>query len=232
MTRKTVKALDAEVSQLKEEFKSLKSKFDELTKNNDNLKKEHEHCKKERKIELKCKDCEVVFSKERDLQQHRKCNHPNSKPLQCDQCEKMFDAEWKLNAHVKVHKKNYPCNVCSKISKCEDVKTKHLLVAHESQKLYCTFYNNKKVCLYDRECVFLHEDAPMCKYGGLCERKTACSNMKTRKKVMFMIQLMMIIKMKMRQVILKVMRIMRINLIEHLIIPLNLTAANLTLNLK
>ena len=32
MTRKTVKALDAEVSQLKEEFKSLQSKFDELTK--------------------------------------------------------------------------------------------------------------------------------------------------------------------------------------------------------
>ena len=29
----------------------------------------------------------------------------------------------------------------------------------------------KCVYVYDRECVFLHEDAPICKYGGLCERK-------------------------------------------------------------
>ena len=100
MTRKTVKALDAEVSQLKEEFKSLKSKFDELTKNNDNLTKKNEHCKKERKIELKCKDCEVVFSNERDLQQHRKYNHPNSKPLQCETSTTMV-GQYKLR-HCKL----------------------------------------------------------------------------------------------------------------------------------
>ena len=37
-------------------------------------------------------------------------------------------------------------------------------------KLYCHYFNNKKTCPYEEECVFLHEDAKNCKYGMECER--------------------------------------------------------------
>ena len=29
---------------------------------------------------------------------------------------------------------------------------------------------NKKTCPYDEECVFLHEDSKLCRYGENCER--------------------------------------------------------------
>ena len=41
----------------------------------------------------------------------------------------------------------------------------------ENKKLYCHFYNNKKTCPYNDECVFLHEHSRLCKYGSYCERE-------------------------------------------------------------
>jgi hypothetical protein len=61
----------------------------------------------------------------------------------CSECEKEFDEEWKMCAH----KKN-----------------------HEKMKIYCHFFNYKKICPYDKECIFLHEDSDVCRYDMLCER--------------------------------------------------------------
>ena len=36
-------------------------------------------------------------------------------------------------------------------------------------KLYCHFHNNNKVCPYDKECVYLHEESGLCKYMEICE---------------------------------------------------------------
>ena len=63
----------------------------------------------------------------------------------------------------------YHCGQCEKSFKYEDVKRKHILNTHENAKFYCHFYNNKKTCPYDDECVFLHEDSKICKYGKTCE---------------------------------------------------------------
>ena len=43
------------------------------------------------------------------------------------------------------------------------------LITHENAKFYCHFYNNKKTCPYDDECVFLHKDSHTCKYGKTSE---------------------------------------------------------------
>ena len=43
-------------------------------------------------------------------------------------------------------------------------------ISHESLKIYCHYFNNSKTCPFDDECVFLHEDAEICKYGAQCER--------------------------------------------------------------
>ena len=43
-------------------------------------------------------------------------------------------------------------------------------IAHENLKLFCHFFNNNKTCPYSKECIFLHQDSPICKYGKKCER--------------------------------------------------------------
>ena len=47
---------------------------------------------------------------------------------------------------------------------------KHVKITHENFKMYCHYFNNKKTCPYNEECVFLHEEAKLCNYGYLCER--------------------------------------------------------------
>ena len=43
-------------------------------------------------------------------------------------------------------------------------------ISHKNVKLYCHYFNNRRTCPYDEECLFLHEFAGICKFGGLCER--------------------------------------------------------------
>ena len=47
---------------------------------------------------------------------------------------------------------------------------KHIKIVHENVKLYCTYFNNQQECPHDQECVFLHEESEMCRYGKGCER--------------------------------------------------------------
>ena len=89
--------------------------------------------------------------------------------FKCLYCKKEFNEEWKKQAHMKIHKK-YPCNLCDKTFKYLDIMKKHVLIVHEKAKLYCHFYNNRKTCPYDAECVFLHENSKLCKYGSMCDR--------------------------------------------------------------
>ena len=84
--------------------------------------------------------------------------------FQCDECERNFKEEWKLNAHIKSHEK-YSCDHCDKRFKFQDIRDKHVKIAHESLKIYCHYFNNSKTCPFDIECVFLHEDAKICDYG-------------------------------------------------------------------
>ena len=36
--------------------------------------------------------------------------------------------------------------------------------------MYCHYFNNKKACPFKEECILLHEDSEMCKYGKSFER--------------------------------------------------------------
>ena len=45
-----------------------------------------------------------------------------------------------------------------------------MAISHENGKFYCHYFNNKMTCPYAEECIFLHKDSPLCKYGLLCER--------------------------------------------------------------
>jgi hypothetical protein len=43
-------------------------------------------------------------------------------------------------------------------------------ITHANLNIYCHYYNNSKTCPFKEECLFLHEEAPICKYRKLCER--------------------------------------------------------------
>ena len=74
-----------------------------------------------------------------------------------------------MNAHMKTYRK-YQCEYCSKTFKYKELMEKHTQISHENVKIYCYYYNNKKICPYDTECIFLHEESRICKFGNLCER--------------------------------------------------------------
>ena len=102
-----------------------------------------------------------------ELRKHKNI-HKGDK-FMCSVCCQEFDKEWKMVAHMKKHTK-FACDQCGKEFKYLDTMEKHVKVAHEKCKLYCHYFNNKKTCPFDKECVFLHEDADICKYGESCER--------------------------------------------------------------
>ena len=89
--------------------------------------------------------------------------------LSCELCGKTFDENWKLDAHKKKHV-THKCNKCDNTLVNQEIKEKHIKIAHENEKLYCHYFNNEKVCPFEDKCVFLHEKSDACKFGKSCER--------------------------------------------------------------
>ena len=82
MTRKTVKDLDGELSQLKVDFTGLQLKINELLIKYNSLEEEHNKCEnttRTTKPVLKCNLCELVFQKAGELKKHRNNNHRDNK---------------------------------------------------------------------------------------------------------------------------------------------------------
>lgn len=170
MTRKTVKDLEKEVTNLREQFQDLKNNFDTLSVKYSGLEKEHNQCVTNSKLIFKCNTCDQQFEKQEDLKEHKRKEHASFGQFSCDLCDMLFTEEWKLRAHVKGHT-NYSCDLCDKKFKLKDTLKKHITAAHEHLKLYCHHFNNNKVCIHKTGCVFIHEDSEACKYGEKCERK-------------------------------------------------------------
>ena len=118
---------------------------------------------------FKCNDCNSKFEIYKELKKHMNEHEMQAtKKIKCEECDMEFNEKWKFNAHIKTHENK--CDVCDKTFKSEDVKTKHVKISHESLKLFCQYYNNRMDCPYGTKCVFLHDDAPLCRYGARCER--------------------------------------------------------------
>ena len=37
-------------------------------------------------------------------------------------------------------------------------------------KIFCHYFNNNYECPYDDQCIFAHDESPVCKFGKECER--------------------------------------------------------------
>ena len=77
--------------------------------------------------------------------------------------------ESQLEKHNKTHKK-FECDDCDSIFKREGTLEKHVQAAHEDVTLFCHYFNNGKDCPYEDECIFVHEESDVCKFGNGCER--------------------------------------------------------------
>ena len=166
MSRKTVKDLEREISVQNKMIKKLNSNYDSLLEKYDEL--ETKYIQSTSKT-YNCTFCGEKFQSGKDLGSHIRTEHGNEGSYKCDVCEKVFDQEWKQKAHIKNHKK-YQCDYCDKTFLYENFKQKHTTAVHEHLKLYCHYFNNKKVCPFDTQCIFLHEDSEECKFGRVCER--------------------------------------------------------------
>ena len=69
----------------------------------------------------------------------------------------------------RVHKK-YECDECDSVFNFEGVLEKHKEAVHEGIELFCHYFNNGTDCPYEDQCIFLHEESQICKYGKACER--------------------------------------------------------------
>ena len=166
MTRRTIKDLDEEFSVVKAELTDMKTKMAELLRLCNNIQKSFNTDK----VTFKCDVCDEDFDSSNDLKKHIKNSHrSNQEALQCVGCKRDFNEKWKLDAHTKSHCK-YSCDICSETFRSEAIKANHIKVAHKKIRLFCHYFNNRKTCPFESECVFLHEEAELCRYGAGCER--------------------------------------------------------------
>ena len=169
MPVKSKKVLESENSALKDEDKNLKLDYATLSEKYETLQSKVNSEETKKKTNFRCNKCKQSFETLKDFKKHKNEHQIKHDVFECSKCDKTFDEEWKLNAHMKLHNK-YQCDQCSKNFKDEELMRKHVKITHENLKLYCHYFNNKKKCPYNEECVFLHEEANQCKYGNLCER--------------------------------------------------------------
>ena len=119
---------------------------------------------------FKCYKCNVKLESIKDLQKHKEENNACQGNYQCEECERFFKKEEQLEAHAKRAHAKFECDDCDKIFNYEVTLEKHKQAVHEDVELYCHYFNNKKDCPYEDQCIFLHEASKACKYGKICER--------------------------------------------------------------
>ena len=160
---KSKKELQAENVALKEEFSDVTVKFTKLYEKYEVLQKQSNKEDRREEIIFKCDVCDLVFGNLSELRKHKNL-HKGVEKFGCCVCCQEFDEEWKMEAHKKKHKL-FACDQCGKQFKVMDIMEKHKKIVHEKCQLYCHYFNNMKVCPFDKECIFLHEDADKCRYG-------------------------------------------------------------------
>ena len=161
----SVKDLENIFLSLNTEFVDLKSKIDVIIKKYEDL----EYELNQRKCQFKCSICNKKFENLSDLQDHKKEEGTCQAKFKCDECGKAFRSENQLDIHKKKHVK-YECEDCDFEYNYEGLLEKHNTAVHGNVKIFCHYFNNDKECPFEDQCVFAHEESPVCKFGGGCER--------------------------------------------------------------
>ena len=142
-----------------------------LVKKYDILEKKYDKClSRKKKAAFKCNKCDEELESVKELKEHKEKHQSCQKSYQCEECDKCFKGEAQLEVHIERVHKEYECDECDKVFNFEGVLEKHRDAVHEGKKLFCHYYNNETDCPYEDQCIFLHEESQICKYGKACER--------------------------------------------------------------
>ena len=162
------KELETEFLGLKAEFAGVRVKIDDLIDKYSSLEKKYERkIKKSKKVNFKCHNCSEKYENVSDLKQHKNSGFQGD--FECEECNIKFGKESQLEKHKKMHEK-FECDECDKIFKKELTLERHVQAAHEDVTLFCHYFNNKKDWPYEDECIYIHEESDMCKFGQGCDR--------------------------------------------------------------
>ena len=170
MTGKNKKELQSENVVLKEELSVIKSKFSELSDKYELLQKNIESEKTKKAQEFKCEKCDKIFETYPAFQKHKDNHKELNDRFPCEMCERDFDEEWKMRGHIKMNHNKNECHLCGKSFKFVDTLTRHVKITHENVRIYCHYFNNRKVCPFEKDCIFIHELSENCKFRNHCER--------------------------------------------------------------
>ena len=181
----TVKKLSDEVEKLKDDLKDsmkevdiLKLKVSELADSLETIKKDKidDTRRRDESLIVECRKCHKTFFTDDDLKQHERANHGNNQ-AKCQTCGKEFPKNSDLEVHIEIEHsetKKFNCNDCDMTFVLEWRLKKHRTnhTQNKENVRYCHFYNNEKSCPFAKlGCMFKHENAPKCRYMGMCSNK-------------------------------------------------------------
>ena len=153
-TEKRVYSIEAEMNTLKKRFLTTEPRTTVINS-----------------VSLKCRVCDDVFDKRKDLSTHMKASHANNS--KCRQCDKVFETSSQLETHLLDHDilKKHKCEKCGKTFHFRWRLDKHIKMHGSEIKIKkCHFFNNNKSCPFEElGCRFLHEESSKCKYSNLCK---------------------------------------------------------------
>lgn len=182
----TLKTLQIEMDILRNEIKSVRSELKEVKEELDEVKnekinekvsdqiKETERVNSAEDLKHKiCKICRKNFESKRKLLKHVKEEHP--KTIACKSCEEIFHKNSDLEVHIEAEHKQmetYDCDRCDKKFVLIWRLRKHKESHTNMNMKKCHYFNNKKVCPYEKiGCMFDHSTSEICIFGGKCTNK-------------------------------------------------------------
>ena len=144
----------AKIQQLEEKLKESTQETNNFVKNKNSCRqcqKSFEtskelklHRSNEHKIKYKCTRCDETFQQLSEMENHEIYNHDVTLKFKCENCDSEFVSELRLKIHKQSHKH----------------KTK-----------YCHYYNNGKVCPFQKlGCRFKHEESQCRRYIDKCKK--------------------------------------------------------------
>ncbi|XP_060809187.1 zinc finger protein 250 isoform X18 [Amyelois transitella] len=100
--------------------------------------------------EVKCPECNIVFSNRKKYSRHFKITHSDSYHA-CSYCELRFDSKSQLEKHTVTHTKEklFSCDQCAKAFPRKSTLVAHMWIHSESKRFVCHICNkpfNQKVC--------------------------------------------------------------------------------------
>ena len=127
----------------------------------------HKHMRSAHPAMWNCEFCNYETKSVNDLSYHEKVVH-SGQLFSCSRCDISFTDMNSLNSHMTKH----------------DQERRVFSYSERKTKGFCSFWNNGN-CRFGESCMYLHENAPFCRFQSDCRRVNCCFFMNLHPGVLF-----------------------------------------------